>query len=353
MLKMLREIEQEYNIPINTLRSAIHRGLIEAAKVGGIIRLSDESPRFKEYVAEYKSRSIKESSVSIANDHEGTVEKMDTIQRRGITIGLCNQKGGVGKSSTVASLASIYASWGLKVLVIDSDPQGNASLQLGVDCLSEGEEVRSCPAANLYMERAAAHELAISTQFEGLFLVPAAVDLAEVEMNLPGLTGSDLRLRMSLRQARKHFDLIILDSPPNLGKFSVNVLIASDWFLVPVAGAWALRSVKALLSVAQRNADYYSSNNQFLGLFLTMTDRTKIIQNVREVAHSKYPGHVLNSEIRRSTLAREAEAMGIPLPIYSADSTLAEDFQALALEIAGKIGLTKPAKPSLERALTH
>ena len=256
--------------------------------------------------------------------------------KRGMCLGLSNQKGGAAKTTTAAALAAIYGELGFKVLGIDSDPQAHLSLQFGVDVLRE--ENLPGTVSSLYLGQASAREIAIATQFKGVDIVPASVDLAAVEINLPGMTGCDLRLRRALESSRDIYDLIILDSPPNLGKFAVNVLNAADFFLVPIDGPWALRSVDVLLKLAQDNADVYNLPTQFLGAFLTMGDRTKIMQGVRESAEQRFPGYFLRSEIRRSTIAREAAALETPVPIYDADSGVAEDYRSLADEVKERMG---------------
>lgn len=258
---------------------------------------------------------------------------------RGITLGLSNQKGGAAKTTTSAALAAIYGNQGFKVLGIDSDPQAHLSLQLGIDVLRE-ENIPGT-VSDLYLGRASARELAIQTRFAGVDVVPASVDLAAVEINLPGMTGADLRLRRALESARDSYDLIILDSPPNLGKFAVNVLNASDYFIVPVDGPWALRSVDTLLTLAEDNAAIYNLPTKFMGVFITMGDRTKIMQNVREEAEQRFPEQVFQSEIRRSTVAREAAALETPVPLYDADSSVAADYRALAAEVATRLKLSK------------
>lgn len=256
---------------------------------------------------------------------------------QGRTLGLSNQKGGAAKTTTAAALAAIFGERGWRILGIDSDPQAHLSLQLGVDFLRD-ENIKGT-VSDLYLGKAAAHEIAMPTRFAGVDVVPASVDLAAVEINLPAMTGADLRLRRALEGARGQYQLIILDSPPNLGKFAVNVLNASDYFLVPVDGPWALRSVDTLLGLAEDNASIYNLPTEFLGVFITMGDRTRIMQNVRDEAEQRFPQHILKSEIRRSTLAREAAAMETPVPLYAADSALAADYRALADEVAERMGM--------------
>jgi chromosome partitioning protein len=259
------------------------------------------------------------------------------MTKKGITIGLCNQKGGAAKTTTTAALAAIFGERGLSVLVIDNDPQGHLSLQFGVDVLREGALKGTI--SELYLNKASVAELAVTTRFKGVELIPASVDAAAVEITLSTLAGSDRLLGFALKPHKSKYDLILLDSPPNLGKFAVNVLNASDYYLVPVDGPWALRSVDTLVKLAEQNARVYELSNQFLGVFLTMVDRTRIMQELRDETKQRFPDKLFKSEIRRSTLAREAAVLETPLPIYAADSNVAVDYRALADEIAKRIGL--------------
>ncbi len=253
-----------------------------------------------------------------------------------VIIGLCNQKGGASKTTTVASLAAVFSERGLKVLAVDNDPQGHLSLQFGVDAL---RDKIANTVSQVYLKEAEVRDTIIETGQGGVKLIPASIALATVEMNLPGMPANDLRLRLGLQPLREEYDVILLDSPPNLGKLASNVLAASDYFLVPVDGPWALQSVSTLNKVAKDNATFYNLDNKFLGLFLTMYDRTKIMQAVREEAEERWPDRVFKSTIRRSTTAREAAALSVPLPLYAADSAVAEDYQQLATEVAARSGI--------------
>jgi chromosome partitioning protein len=150
---------------------------------------------------------------------------------QGISLGLCNQKGGAAKTTTVAALAAIYAKRGLKILAVDNDPQGNLSLQFGIDAINEGT---NGTISDLYRDTSKAKTSVIATRYETIDIIPASVEAAKTEILLPTRIGTDLILRTALEPLRVAHDLILLDSPPNLGKFVVNVINASDYFMIPV-----------------------------------------------------------------------------------------------------------------------
>jgi chromosome partitioning protein len=257
-----------------------------------------------------------------------------------ITIGLTNQKGGAAKTTTAAALAVIFGELGYKVLCVDNDPQGNLSLQFRIDALAEPNLAGT--ASDLYLKPAnQVTSIATTTQFKGVDLIPASVAMAKVEPIILSRAASDLLLKTALIPYKSRYDLIFLDSPPNLGKFVINVLNASDYYIIPVDGTWALRSVDVILELAEENRTAYNLPTSFLGLFLTMVDRIRFSQELREESIRRFPKEFFKTEIRRSTLAREAAALETPVPLYAADSSLASDYRALAKELALRLGLMK------------
>jgi chromosome partitioning protein len=167
-------------------------------------------------------------------------------QYRGLVVGLVNQKVGVAKTTSAAALASIFAERDYKVLAIDNDPQGHLGMHFGIDSVVNKDLPGTT--ADLYTCKKTAEEIAVRSNFNDVWLIPASTDeLSLVEMYLPTRKGSDLQLRSRLKAVRPQFDLIILDAPPNLGKLSINVLAASDWLLVPVEGPLGLRSLDTIV----------------------------------------------------------------------------------------------------------
>lgn len=274
-----------------------------------------------------KAKADNQDILEIQMAQKSTTPKI----KRGSILGIANQKGGAGKTTTTAALAATWGEQGLKVLGVDTDPQGNLSLQFGVDTLAE-PTLKTI--ADVYLGKLSVREVTVHTKFRGVDLIPTSVDLAKVEIMLPSLSGCDLLLHSALEEIREDYDVIIIDSPPNLGKFAINVLNASDYLLVPVEGAWALRSVDTLLDLVKSNAKVYKLSTQFLGAFLTKSDRTKIMRGIREEASQRFGSKLLKTEIRNSTLARESATLETPLPLYATDSGIASDYRSLAEEVA-------------------
>lgn len=260
--------------------------------------------------------------------------------KKGKVISLSNQKGGAGKTTSTAALATIFGERGYKVLAVDNDPQANLSLQFGIDPAKN----QNLPGTieDLYElgnKSKTPKNLAIPTGIENVDIIVSSVFAAELELILPAKAGSDLLLATTLKPYRQKYDLIFVDSPPNLGKFVINVLNSSDYFIIPVEGSWGLRSVNVILKLAAQNAEVYNLPTQFLGVFITMAERTTITQLLAEEALQRFPDNFFQTKIRRATIAREAAALGKPVPIYAADSALAADYKALADEISQRIGL--------------
>ena len=259
-------------------------------------------------------------------------------QFRGIIIGLVNQKGGVAKTTSAAALASIFAARGYKVLALDTDPQGHLGVHFGIDTVVN----KTLPGttADVFTGKKTAEEIALKSDYNDVWVVPASTDeLSLVEMYLPTKQGSDLQLKSKLKTTRLHFDLIILDAPPNLGKLSINVMAASDWLLVPVEGPLGMRSLDAIVQAVATNAEIYDVPTRLLGVFLTMVDRTRIMNSVREEIEERYHGLLMKSEIRRSTLVRESSALQTPVPNYARDSGVSLDYQALTDEMIERMHL--------------
>jgi chromosome partitioning protein len=225
------------------------------------------------------------------------------------------------------------------VLAVDSDPQGNLSLQFGVDAIVQPNLPGTV--SDLYLTPDLKKNMAVTTSFKNVDLIPASVAMANVEPQILMRPGSDLLLRTALIPYRLKYDLIIIDSPPNLGKFVINILNASDYFLIPVDGIWALRSVDVILKLAKDNKLAYNLPTEFLGVFLTMVGRTRVIQELRNDCETRFPNHFFKTEIRRSTIAQEAAAMETPVPLYAADSSIAADYRSLADEISERLKLKK------------
>jgi chromosome partitioning protein len=248
----------------------------------------------------------------------------------GEVLACANQKGGVGKTTTVINLATYLAISGQRVLVVDLDPQGNATSGLGLD--------RTQALGSIYsalVGRANTEHLIRPTQVENLFIVPSGSDLAGAEVELISFPGRERRLQEALAHARSNFDFILLDCPPAVGLLTVNALTAADAVLVPIqCEYYALEGLSQLLSTINLVRDNLNPRLRLAGVLLTMYDaRTTLSADVAAEVRRHLGGSVFQSVIPRSVRLAEAPSYGRPIARYSPESRGAQAYEALAAEV--------------------
>ena len=245
-------------------------------------------------------------------------------------VAVANQKGGVGKTTTAVNVAACLAQAGERVLLIDMDPQGNATSGLGVehrrvevgvyDVLLEGVPlVRACR----------------QTAVPNLTLVPAGPDLAGAEIELVERVARESLLRRALAEDADKYGIVLIDCPPSLGLLTVNALAAAEGVLIPIqCEYYALEGVSQLLSGIQRVRQSLNPGLSILGIVLTMYDgRTNLSLQVAESVKSAFRGRVLRSAVPRSVRLSEAPSHGLPIGLYDGRSRGAEIYADVAKEV--------------------
>ncbi|MDQ6820747.1 MAG: AAA family ATPase [Actinomycetota bacterium] len=250
----------------------------------------------------------------------------------GTVYAIANQKGGVGKTTTAVNLAACVAEAGYETLLIDIDPQANATLGLGIDKQS------SRTVYNVLTGEAQLDEVIRETEIERLWVVPAGPDLAGAAVELPRVAGSETRLRDALSGVRARFAFTLLDCPPSLGPLTVNALVAADRVIVPVqAEYFALEGLAGLLdtlSLIQREMNPHLS---VAGMLLTMHDsRTRLAHDVEREVREHFPELVFDTVIPRNVRIGEAPSFGKPVIHYDRYCAGADAYFELAREVAAR-----------------
>ena len=246
-------------------------------------------------------------------------------------IAIANQKGGVGKTTTAVNLGAALAELGFRVLVVDLDPQGNATTGLGLNPRDVTGSIYDVIMGNLSIE-----DCVEPTSIKNLFVSPATVDLAGAEIELVPQISRELKLKKALDQAREHYDIILIDCPPSLGLLTVNGLAAADDVIVPIqCEYYALEGLGQLL----RNVALVQANlNQQLdvrGIVLTMYDgRTKLADQVVSEVREYFGPKVYETVVPRTVRLSEAPSFGQPIIVFDSASRGSSAYRNLAKEVS-------------------
>jgi len=248
----------------------------------------------------------------------------------GKIISIANQKGGVGKTTTSVNLGACLAYIGKKVLLIDIDPQGNATSGIGI----EKADVQQC-IYDVLVDDVDPYKTIMSTQVEGLYTIPATIQLAGAEIELVSTISREVRLKRALEQVKDHFDYIIIDCPPSLGLLTINALTASDTVLIPVqCEYYALEGLSQLLNTVRLVQKHLNKELMIEGVLLTMLDaRTNLGLQVIDEVKKYFQDKVYQTVIPRNIRLSEAPSHGQPIIIYDPKSRGAEVYLDLAKEV--------------------
>jgi len=245
-------------------------------------------------------------------------------------ISLVNQKGGVGKTTSAINLATYLAAAGKFVLLVDLDPQGNASSGLGIDL----QKLEKSLYHSMILDEHPSNVI-LKTQTFGHDLIPASQDLAGAGIELVHMDNREFRLYNVLREIRTNYDYIIIDSPPSLGLLTINGLVASDEVIIPVQTEYfALEGLSQLLNTINLVRDNLQPDLKIMGALLTMYDkRNHLARQVIKEVQDHFPGRVFDSIVPRSVRLAEAPGFGKSILNFDALSKGARAYRNLAREI--------------------
>ena len=257
----------------------------------------------------------------------------------GQIIACANQKGGVGKTTTVVNLATDLALAGNRVLVVDLDPQGNATSGLGVDRRAVKRSIYE-----VLVSGAGIAETVVPIPTTGVALVPSAPALAGAEIELAAMNSRERRLARALAPISTDYDLILIDCAPSLGLLTVNALTAADSVLIPLqCEYYALEGLGQLIGTIHLVRDHLNPRLTIQGVLLTMFDaRTNLSAEVRAEVRRHLGPAVYDTLIPRSVRLSEAPSHGLPIALYEADSKGARAYNAFSREFGARLGAAAP-----------
>lgn len=277
-------------------------------------------------------------------DTDGAQSAAAPVQT-GRIIAVANQKGGVGKTTTAINLATALAAVGRRVLVVDLDPQGNASTGLGIESAR-----RTSGTYDLLLGEITLDHALIDTAVPGLAIIASTMDLSAAELELVDMERREFLLRDAIRSATTRFDYVLIDCPPALGLLTLNGLVAADTVLVPLQCEFlALEGLSQLVRTIERVTGSFNPELQLEGIVLTMYDtRNKLSSLVSEDVRSYFGDKVYDTVIPRNVRVSEAPSHGKPVLLYDLACTGSQAYVHLAAEV-----LRRDAQPKAEENTTE
>ena len=251
----------------------------------------------------------------------------------GKIIAVTNQKGGVGKTTTAVNTAAGIAKLGYKVLLIDTDPQGNATSGVGVD-----KRAVKYSAYSIMIDDIGVKDAILHTEFENLDVIPSSIELAAAELELADLEHRQSKLKNALSAVKTEYDYIFIDCPPSLGLITTNALCASDTILVPIQPEYyALEGLSQLIATVRLVKRKYNPYLEIEGVLLTMYDgRLNLTQQVVQEVKKFFPKKVFSSVIPRGVRLSEAPSFGMPVMYFDKSCKGSVAYMELAREITEK-----------------
>ena len=245
-------------------------------------------------------------------------------------IAMCNQKGGVGKTTSSINIGGALSQYGRRVLIVDFDPQGAATVGLGIKANAVEDTVYTA----LFNPRMDVHSVIHHTDFENLDIMPANIDLSAAEVQLVTEVGREQVLAGVLRQVKDEYDVIIIDCQPSLGLLTVNALTAADGVIIPVAAEFfALRGVALLMQSIEKVQSRINPSLEVYGVLVTMYTRTLHCEEVLQRIYEAFQGKVFHSVISRSIKLPDSTVAAAPITIYAPSHKTAKEYREVAREL--------------------